>query len=88
MRSGLSSCGYIYKLWDELIKNEKNICNLLIGADGPNSIVRRTFSFQEPKEHLIGLGAEVENTKLDPNFVEIFILIKVIMIRCYIQISF
>jgi geranylgeranyl reductase family protein len=55
------------------IKNEKNFCNLLIGADGPNSIVRRTFSFQEPKEYLIGLGAEVENTNLDPNFVEIFI---------------
>jgi geranylgeranyl reductase family protein len=65
-------------------KNEKNIeiktskkldfsCKLLIGADGPNSIVRDRFSFPEPKEFLFGIGAEIKNANLDPNFVEIFV---------------
>ena len=57
----------------KISKIGKHKCNLLIGADGPKSIVRRTFSFQEPKEFLIGIGAEIENSNLNSNFVEIFI---------------
>jgi digeranylgeranylglycerophospholipid reductase len=47
--------------------------NLLIGADGPFSIVRRTFKMPEPKEFLYGTGAELTNTNLDPDFVHIFV---------------
>ena len=58
------------------IKNSKNNdfkCKLVIGADGPNSKVRDIFSFHEPKEFLRGIGAEITNTNLDPDFVEIFV---------------
>ena len=54
-------------------KKQKYKCSLLIGADGPNSTVRNIFSFQKPKEILKGIGAEIENTNLNPDYVEIFI---------------
>jgi len=58
------------------IKTSKNIdarCKLLIGADGPYSIIRSSFAFSEPKEFLRGIGAEVTNVTFNPDFVEIFI---------------
>jgi len=54
-------------------ENEDFKCKLLIGADGPHSIVRDRFAFSEPIEFLRGVGAEITNTNLDPNFVEIFV---------------
>ncbi len=55
-------------------KNNKNIrCKLLVGADGPFSTIRKWFNFSEPTEILKGIGAEITNTNLDPNFVEIFL---------------
>ena len=46
---------------------------LLIGADGPFSRIRDRFAFPKPAEFLRGIGAEVENVDLDPDFVEIFV---------------
>jgi digeranylgeranylglycerophospholipid reductase len=46
---------------------------IIIGADGPHSIVRRSFTFPKPAEFLRGIGADVSNISLDPQFVEIFI---------------
>jgi len=46
---------------------------LVIGADGPHSIIRDRFILPEPKEFLRGIGAEITNTNLDPDFVEIFV---------------
>ncbi len=54
-------------------KNHDFKCKLLVGADGPYSKVRDRFAFPEPKEFLRGMGAEITNTNLDPNFVEIFV---------------
>ncbi len=48
-------------------------CRLLIGADGPFSKIRDRFSFPEPAEFLRGIGAEIINTEMDSDFVEIFI---------------
>jgi digeranylgeranylglycerophospholipid reductase len=48
-------------------------CKLLVGADGPYSKIRDRFAFPEPSELLRGIGAEITNTNIDPNFVEIFI---------------
>lgn len=48
-------------------------CKLLIGADGPHSKTREWFKLPQPAEILKGIGAEVKNTNLDPNFVEIFV---------------
>ena len=48
-------------------------CKLLIGADGPHSKIRDRFALSEPKEFLRGIGAEITNTNLNPNFVEIFV---------------
>ncbi len=55
--------------------NKENVYNtkLLIGADGALSRVRKQFKLPEPEEKLIGIGAEIINTKLDPDFVEIFV---------------
>jgi geranylgeranyl reductase family protein len=57
----------------KISNNKKFKCNLLIGADGPNSTVRRIFSFKEPKEYLIGIGGEIEKSNLNPNYVHIFV---------------
>ena len=48
-------------------------CKLLVGADGPYSKIRARFAFPEPTEFLRGIGAEITNTNIDPDFVEIFI---------------
>jgi len=48
-------------------------CNLLVGADGPYSKIRDRFLMSQPTEILRGMGAEISNTRLDPNSVEIFV---------------
>jgi flavin-dependent dehydrogenase len=48
-------------------------CKILIGSDGPFSKTRKIFNFPEPKEFLKGIGAEITNVSIDPNFVEIFV---------------
>ena len=48
-------------------------CNLLVGADGPYSKTRDRFFLSQPTEILRGMGAEISNTRLDPDFVEIFV---------------
>jgi len=58
------------------IKTSKNInvkSSLIIGADGPFSKIRNEFINYDPKEYLLGIGAEVTNVDLDPDFVEIFV---------------
>ncbi len=58
------------------IKTSQNIdikCKLLIGADGPYSKIRGQFSLSQPTEILRGIGEEITNTTLDPDFVEIFV---------------
>ena len=45
----------------------------MVGADGPYSKIRDRFFMPQPTELLRGMGAEISNTRLDPNFVEIFI---------------
>lgn len=53
---------------------EKDIrCKLLIGTDGPHSMIRDRFSLPEPADFLRGIGAEVSNIDIDPDFVEIFV---------------
>lgn len=54
-------------------KNNSYKTKILIGADGALSNVRKHFKLSEPKEKLIGVGAEIKNTKLDPDYVEIFV---------------
>ena len=48
-------------------------CKILIGADGPYSKTRKRFGLPQPTEILRGIGAEVKNVKLNPDFVEIFV---------------
>jgi len=48
-------------------------CKLLVGADGPYSKIRDRFAFPEPTEFLRGIGAEITNTNINPDFVEIFV---------------
>ena len=57
----------------ETSKNLKCKGNLLIGADGPLSLVRKKLFFPKPYEFLLGFGAEVSNTDLNPDIVEIFV---------------
>ena len=45
---------------------------ILIGADGAKSKVREFFGFPDPKEVLLGVGAEVENININPKKVHIF----------------
>lgn len=54
-------------------KNQEVRCKLVIGTDGPFSTIREHFGFSSPKEILLGIGAEISNTSMDPNFVEIFV---------------
>ena len=54
-------------------KKQEVKTKLLIGADGPYSKVRDRFILPEPKEFLRGFGAEINNTRLNPDFVEIFV---------------
>jgi geranylgeranyl reductase family protein len=55
-------------------KIEKKIQGrLIIGADGSNSIVRRSFNFSSPSEYIRSIGAKISNISIDPGFVEIFI---------------
>jgi len=53
--------------------NKSFKCKLLIGADGPHSTVRDLFGFAKPSEYLVGMGAEIIHTNLNPDFVEIFV---------------
>lgn len=46
---------------------------LIIGADGPFSKTRDRFINYGPKEYLRGIGAEISNVELNPNYVEIFV---------------
>lgn len=48
-------------------------CKLLVGADGTYSKIRDRFALPDPAEFLRGIGAEVTNTNIDPDFVEIFV---------------
>jgi len=55
-------------------ENIKQItCDLVIGADGPNSLIRNTFQLPKPVEILRGMGAEITHASLNPKFVEIFL---------------
>ena len=56
-------------------KKEKTqiTCDMVIGADGPHSTIRNTFQFPRPTEILKGIGADLEDTRLDSDFVEIFL---------------
>jgi len=54
-------------------KKQEVKTKLLIGADGPYSKVRDRFILPEPKEFLRGFGAEINNTNLNPDFVDIFV---------------
>lgn len=46
---------------------------LLVGADGAQSAVRRTFGFPEPSEFLSGFEVELENLKMEENIVHVFL---------------
>jgi len=48
-------------------------CKILIGADGPYSKTREMLSLPTPKEYLKGIGAEVSDVNLNPDYVEIFV---------------
>jgi digeranylgeranylglycerophospholipid reductase len=45
---------------------------LLIGADGPHSVIRTSFGFQKPTEIVQGIGAEITDVDLDCRYVHIF----------------
>lgn len=53
-------------------RGEEFECNILVGAEGIDSITRRTFFGYEPEEILFGIGAEIENTDIDPRNVHVF----------------
>jgi geranylgeranyl reductase family protein len=57
----------------ETSKNLKFKGKLLIGADGPFSLVRDKLNFPSPQEYLKGIGAEISNANLDSDTVEIFV---------------
>lgn len=45
----------------------------IVGADGPQSLVRDVFCFPAPQKFLKGIGATLTDTSLDPSTVEIFV---------------
>jgi geranylgeranyl reductase family protein len=47
--------------------------SLIVGADGPQSLVRDIFCFPSPQKFLRGIGAKLTNTNIDPATVEIFV---------------
>jgi digeranylgeranylglycerophospholipid reductase len=47
-------------------------CRVLIGADGPGSVVRRAFGLAGPKEMLAGAQVEVPVKGADQDFVSVF----------------
>ncbi len=54
--------------------NNRNIhSSMIVGADGPQSIVRDIFCFPSPQKYLKGVGATLVDASLEPNAVEIFI---------------
>jgi geranylgeranyl reductase family protein len=58
------------------IKTSKNLnvkSKLIIGADGPFSSIRDRFFCYKPKDYLTGIGAELTNVEMNPDFVEIFV---------------
>ena len=46
--------------------------SIAIGADGIDSVIRRSFFQQEPEEVLFGIGVEVEGIDVDPRNVHVF----------------
>jgi len=46
---------------------------LIIGADGPYSIIRSMFGFPQPLEIVKGIGAEIQNVEIDPHLVKIHV---------------
>jgi len=59
----------------ETYTNKKRNINsmMLIGADGPQSVVRDIFCFPSPQKFLKGIGASLKDTNLNPSAVEIFV---------------
>lgn len=59
----------------ETCTNKKRIIHSksIVGADGPQSLVRDIFCFPSPQKFLKGIGATLTNTTLDPSTVEIFV---------------
>jgi len=58
------------------LKTSKNIevsTKILIGADGPHSKIRDIFFQQEPKEYLKGIGAEITNISIEPDYVHVIV---------------
>jgi geranylgeranyl reductase family protein len=48
-------------------------CDILVGADGVNSAVRKWFGFPSPKEIVHGYQIEASNVEMNREFVDIFI---------------
>ena len=46
---------------------------VIVGADGPQSLVRDVFCFPSPQKFLKGIGATLTDTSLNPSTVEIFV---------------
>jgi digeranylgeranylglycerophospholipid reductase len=57
----------------ETSKNLKVRGKILIGADGPHSLVRKQLNFPKPHEYLNGIGAEISDANLESDMVEIFV---------------
>lgn len=64
-----------FKSHVEICTNKKRSIHssIIVGADGPHSIVRDIFGFPSPQAFLKGLGATLSNTNIDPSTVELFV---------------